>query len=730
MNVSQLAASPGLQAVPSVALSATFTAEPLRETLSFWLGRLALDLPVNFAPYNQVFQQLLDHSSLLAFNRGGVNVILVRVEDWARFRDAADTRPETLEADAHHLVECLRSAAQSFSSPLLVMICPSSPAFLGEAGRDETASRIADLVESGLKGLGTVHLVRSSEVEDLYPVSKRDDPHGDELGHVPYTPEYFTALGTLLARKINALRMTPYKVIALDCDDTLWSGICGEDGPGGVVIDEPHRRLQEFVLAQQGAGMMLALCSKNNMEEVLETFRVHAGMPLRFESFVASRINWNSKSANLASMAEELQLGLDSFVFIDDNAQECGEVSARRPEVLTLQLPRHPEEIHPFLRHVWAFDRLRVTEEDKLRVATYTQRAERARLERQAKTLGEFIESLRLQVDISDLTPAQLPRAAQLTERTNQMNFTTIRRTEAEIQSLLASGGAECLVVEVADRFGSYGLTGLTIFGTVLEALRVDTFLLSCRVLGRGVEHRLLARLGEIAVSRGLHRVEIPFFQTSRNQPALIFLESVCAQFKVRTEKGFLFAVPSHHARDIVYKPSARVVASPTSEAPGAAAPAREPVDYAYIANHLRRVDQIQEMVGANSQGTVSPAASADAPRTGLEAELAALWGDLLRLPRVGVHENFFDLGGHSLLAVQLLSRVRHTYQVDLPLDVVYSSAFTVAELARAIEVRQIEQADPAQYADILAELESLTDDEVRDLLAREKEATSGEGGR
>ncbi len=710
---------------PAAVVTATFTADSLAPTLTFWLARLGLDLRVKFAPYNQVFQQLLDPASLLAQNRGGVNVVLVRVEDWARFQSDASRGLESLEDIAHHLVSCLRSAAENFSSPLLVSVCPSSPGFLADPERAALTERLTSQIESSLEGLGSVYVMAASEVDRLYPVAERHDPAGDELGHVPYTAGYFTALGTMIARKIHALRSTPYKVIVLDCDDTLWRGVCGEDGPEGVVIDPPRRALQEFVAAQRQAGMLLCLCSKNNEEDVLETFRAHPEMPLRLEHFVARRINWSPKSVNLAALAEELQLGLDSFIFIDDNPQECAEVQAGRPEVLTILLP---EDTAEYFQHFWAFDRIRVTEEDRQRTDQYARRIERARLEKQAKTLGEFIASLGLDVGVAPVSPEELPRVSQLTQRTNQMNFTTIRRTEAELQALLRRG-AECLTVRVSDRFGSYGLTGVAILETRQDELYVDTFLLSCRVLGRGVEHKLLARLGELAVERGLREVVVPYTPTQRNRPALLFLESVGSRYKEPAGDGFLFRFPAAEAARIAYKPGA-AVPKVSMESSGQAPAAREPVDFHYIAANLRTVAQIQEHVRAASRNGATQSRGGDTPRTKLERELAELWAELLNLPSVGVHDNFFDLGGHSLLAVQLLSRVRQAYQVDLALDVIYASAFTVAALAEAIELRLIEQADAKEYADILAELEGLSDEEVKALLEQEAETTPGDGGR
>ena len=273
------------------------------------------------------------------------------------------------------------------------------------------------------------------------------------------------------------------------------------------------------------AGLLLALCSKNNEEDVAATFRAHPEMPLGPGDFVARRINWDSKAGNLASLAEELELGLDTFILVDDNPKEVQEVRAGAPQVLALLLPARAEEIPEFLAHVWAFDRARVTEEDRRRGEMYVQRAERARVARSSASLEDFLASLELEVKIAPMEPAQVDRVAQLTGRTNQMNATCIRRSAAEIARL----SEECLTVHVTDRFGSYGLTGAILFRVAARALVVDTFLLSCRALGRGVEHRMVARLGEIAVERGLETVEIPFVAAQRNRPALLFLESLGA---------------------------------------------------------------------------------------------------------------------------------------------------------------------------------------------------------
>ncbi|MBZ5584782.1 MAG: HAD-IIIC family phosphatase, partial [Acidobacteriia bacterium] len=332
----------------AIAVSATFTAEAIQPALAFWAGEVNLDYRIRFAPYNTLFQQLLDPAGLFAANRGGVNVALVRFEDWL----AAG-----VEEQVGQLIAALRTAA-SYPAPLILAVCPPTPA---RNGRFQSAERT---LREALADLPGAHLLLPADVEALYPVPEIHDPHANELGHLPYTPAFFAALATAIARRIHAIVTPPFKVVALDCDETLWAGICGEDGPQGVALDPPRRVLQEFMAERLRAGMLLALCSKNNEQDVLDTFRAHPEMPLGIRDFAARCIDWESKGANLARLAAELELGLDAFILVDDSSKECAEAVSGAPEILALPLPGRPAEIPEFLKHVWAFDRARITEED------------------------------------------------------------------------------------------------------------------------------------------------------------------------------------------------------------------------------------------------------------------------------------------------------------------------------------------------------------------------------
>ncbi|MDB6112376.1 MAG: FkbH like protein, partial [Pedosphaera sp.] len=505
----------------TLAIAATFVAEPLGDSLKFWTKELELPSRLEFAPYNQIFQQLLDPGSLLATNVRGINVVLLRWEDWERCEgsteaDGLEHGKERLERNAEEFIKAIKMASSRTAVPWLVCFCPTA-GVTADNPRVVIHQQVETRLSAELERLNGVYLVTAKELNELYPVADYHDPRTEELGRIPYTPLFFTALGTMIVRKFHAQKRPAFKVIVLDCDQTLWAGVCGEDGPKGIRLDPARLALQEFMRAQYEAGMLLCVSSKNNEEDVTAVFNQRPEMPLRREHFAGWRVNWRPKSENLKSLAQELRLGLDSFIFIDDNPVECAEVDANCGEVLTLQLPEAPELIPQFLKHCWAFDHLRLSKEDRQRTALYKEDQRREHFRSESSTLGNFLAGLDLKVVIEALSESQLSRTSQLTQRTNQFNFTTRRRTESELQAIRQNGNPEVFTVSVSDRFGDYGLVGTMILRPATNALVVDSFLLSCRVLGRGVEHQMLARLGKIALRHGLEVVDVHFVPTTNS---------------------------------------------------------------------------------------------------------------------------------------------------------------------------------------------------------------------
>jgi FkbH-like protein len=645
-----------------VIVCGTFTIEPIVPLLRFWIDELALGYDVEASAYAQVFQELVNHDSRMRTNAGGFNVLLVRLEDWGNAEAAART--------ARELVPAVRAAAEAISATLLVAVMPPRPSHAAVA---------AELC-AALRGPPNVEVLSGAEVLARHPGGEYDDPAADAAGHIPYTSLFYTTLATAIARVIHRISIPAPKVIVLDCDQTLWSGVCGEDGAHGVVLDPARLALQEFFLARQRAGLLLCIASRNSEADVRAVFELRNEMPLRLEHFAATRIDWGSKSESLRSLAGELGVGLDTFVFVDDDPVVCAEVEAAHPEVVTLQLPAESEAIERFLDSVWALDLRAATKEDAQRTAAVQANTQRDAVRERAPTFAEFLASLELHVRIAPARQEDLARVAQLTQRTNQFNTTTVRRTQADIERLLRSVEREVVTVHVTDRFGDYGLVGVAIYGcgaNELEAnaLVVDALMLSCRVLGRGVEHQLLAWLGSRAFDRGLARVDIAFAATPKNAPVEDFLEHVGTAYARTTEMGRVYELPVVLARATALSAHEPTRAS-RAPGPSAAAPRGPMRGMAWTRTAMRFAESTSVLRAARgSQDPPSDRAPFVAPRNRIDEWVANTFIDLLGVDRVGVEDDFLALGGDSLQLVRLTSRIQREFGVHVDFQVLYEAA-------------------------------------------------------
>lgn len=589
----------------------------------------------------------------------------------------ADAPRTTRAGDAvSECVEAVRAAAgRTPSVPMLVVVCPDAA---GAGAADE--ARFLDAT----RALQNVTVVSSAALAAHYPVVHAFDARTDALGAVPYTPEMYAAIGTTIARRLDAMRRRPVKVIALDADQTLWRGVVGEDGPGGIVIDPPQKALQTFMRDARAEGLLLCLVSKNTEADVARAFAAHPEMPLQWSDFAARRVNWAPKSDNLRSLAAELNVGLDSFVFVDDNPLECAEVQAACPEVLALCLPAQAEEIPAALRGAWAFDRSAVTAEDAARAAFYAAAGEREQLKSAAPTLKAFLNSLDVQIRIAPVTDSDVPRAAQLSQRTNQFNTTTRRRSDADVRAQCGTDRGMS-VVRVADRFGDYGLVGVVSYVMDAQAVVCDAMMLSCRTLGRGVEHQMVRMLGDAAASAARSFVDIQFVASAKNRPARDFLDRLPGVDTRMDGDTILYRLDANTARALTFDPDAAAHSdAPITEEPTTTTTTvRHHVD-----RDLFTADAIASATAAWADRSPVRARRARLthrtivpPQSDIEQQLAEIWRDVLRLDDVGITESFFDLGGHSLKAIRMLSRAAGVIGAELTLGDVFADP-TIAGLA------------------------------------------------
>ena len=583
---------------------------------------------------------------------------------------------DSLKRNVQEFGGALRSLMDEAKVPLVLCFCPRTPAVEADAGLKAALNEAEQALISDAGQVANVHVISAASLSWRYPVSDYYDPHSHHAGHIPYTPECYAAIGTALVRTIYNLKRTPFKVIVLDCDNTLWKGVCGEDGPLGVEVTAPYRTLQEFMIGQMNAGMLLCLCSKNNEKDALDVFDQRPDMLLKREHLVSWRINWNSKSENIKSLANELNLGLDSFIFIDDNPVDCADVKINCPSVLTLQLPPNAESFPSFLNHVWAFDHTGSTEEDQNRTRMYQENTERQQYREQSLSLKNFVKGLQLRVEIAEATADQFGRVSQLTFRTNQFNFTTIRRSENEIRNFLKREHATCLVVHVVDRFGDYGLVGVVMYEAEADRYKVDTFLLSCRVLGRGAEHAVVSWLGRRAVTEGKGLVEFTYLPTERNSPALQFMTSIGGQH--RNESNASWTFPAERLASVEYDPSENVpIGHEVPAAVNSARPTPRPAlafDAVDRSERLQRIGEDLSDIGRLAEAIEEyrlrkqplHAAAEVIPGSTLETALANIWRKVLGRPRIGMNDNFFEAGGTSLRAVQVIAMIKKELQQTL----------------------------------------------------------------
>lgn len=316
------------------------------------------------------------------------------------------------------------------------------------------------------------------------------------LSNAPFKQPFLNLYALEIFKVIRALKGQSRKCLLLDCDNTLWGGVVGEDGPSGIRLDRhsyPGNIFYDFqkqVLRFHDRGILIALVTKNNEGDVWEVLNRHVDCLIKREHLASWRINWNEKADNIRSIAKELNLGLDSFVFVDDNPVECEMIRAMLPEVVVMQVPAKLYNLPRLLSG--QFDMLTVTAEDRNRVTMYRAEGERKLAEGGFASKEEYLATLAMVATIRQAREEDLPRVAQLTQKTNQFNLTTRRYSTAQIEAISLADDAAVFTLSVRDRFGDSGLTGVLIAFCTGNIGRIDSFLLSCRILGRNLESLFL----------------------------------------------------------------------------------------------------------------------------------------------------------------------------------------------------------------------------------------------
>jgi FkbH-like protein len=348
----------------------------------------------------------------------------------------------------------------------------------------------------------------------------------------PYSAAFHSALAERIARVSRGFGTWFYKALALDCDNTLWGGIIGEDLLEGIKLgpyDAPGNifwRVQKMVSVLEKQGLLLCLCTKNNPADVEEVFRSHPEMALTESQIAAKRINWNDKVSNLQSLAEELNIGLDAMIFLDDNPVEAESVRARLPMVRMVEvpaaLPDYPKVIEEIAELYLASG---ISADSRSKTEQYRQRAAAAETKSAFASHEEYLASLELEVELHVDRPAEAPRISELSMKSNQFNLTTQRWDEASVRGFMAGNDTEVISVTVRNKFGNSGLTGIVLLRFDGTRARVENFLMSCRVLGQGVEFSLWNIVAARCRARGCNSIAAEYRPSAKNAQVADFYD-------------------------------------------------------------------------------------------------------------------------------------------------------------------------------------------------------------
>lgn len=535
----------GARRTAVVAILRSFTVEPIIPLVRAAAGLNGLDLTIHLGDFNTYTQELLDPASQV-YTEWAPDVVILAVQTrdivpelWSSFADwdaaEIDRAVERTLGEYEAMIDAFR---RSSSASLVIhgLELPPHPA-LGAADRANPNGQHGSIerINAGLRETAAltpgVHVL---DTDGMISRAGRQQWYDADKWASMRMPIHARHLGDIAAewvRHIQPLVGQVVKALVVDLDNTLWGGVLGEDLIAGVALSAEGPgsgfwHLQRAIRDLTARGILLGICSKNNESDVREMFDQHDEMVLHWSDFAAVRINWDDKLTNLRSIASELNIGLDAIAFLDDNPAECALIQREAPEVVVIHLDRPPDSEDHVITGNPFFERLSLTTEDRARVEQYAQRNERRAAEGQSASLEGYLRSLATTVEVRAVASGDLVRVAQLTQKTNQFNLTTQRYTEAEIAQFVSDDQYRVLLARSADRFGDHGTVGVVIVRVADDVWEIDTMLLSCRVIGRGVETAILASVADDAHRYGATALLGRFIATNKNAPAADFFSN------------------------------------------------------------------------------------------------------------------------------------------------------------------------------------------------------------
>lgn len=501
---------------------------------------------VNIGAYNQWFQELATQDEKVINSHIDVLWLFCDLESLLPVKMFSDFSSllsrnglEETYAAIENLMGLLAEIRKTFKGFILInefFSTRRSPFGIGDCQRDvsysEYYANANNKLQKEIKGLPYSGIFPMSGLLSRYGSDRAIDSRLKLLADCPFTEEFFLEISEEIRPYLRAIKASVRKVLVLDLDNTVWGGVVGEDGWNGVKIgNDPIGKafleFQKAILELYNRGTVLAINSKNNFEDIKEVFQNRSEMILKLEHFASVKANWNDKATNCNEIAKEINVGLDSLVFWDDNPAERMLVGDAIEEVYVANPPEDISSWASFLHNLSLFDSMNIAEEDMVRGKMYAENRQRNEAEKSSSNLTMFYHSLGLKVTCHRGNEGNLPRIVALLGRTNQFNLTTKRYTESEIRSFIEDENWEVRCYSAEDRFGRYGIVGVGLTKYEDGEASLDSFLLSCRAMGKGIEHAMMADVAACVADKGIRRLNALYRPTKKNVPIQIFLPEI-----------------------------------------------------------------------------------------------------------------------------------------------------------------------------------------------------------
>ena len=524
-----------------IALLSSYTLESLVPYLDFECRSAGLVPEFYVGPFNQYMQEILRVSSGLYSFRPEIVFIAIAVEDLFPGLTGYPSVEElnATGAEIHErirlILETLRERCEGITVLHEFVFMRNSPhGILDNKNPNGLARWIEDLnrtVEDYIRVQKRAYLLPLRQVLSWVGKKQTYDPKMQYMASMRLNGSALPEIARHSMRYVKPLKALTRKCVVLDLDGTLWGGIAGELGMEGIQLGPSvpgleYLDFQEALLNLTRRGILLAINSKNNPDDVLPIIRHHPDMRLREEHFAAVRINWRNKVDNMRELADELNIGLNSLVFIDDNPHEREIIRQMLPEVLNVDLPMDPSWYRETLEAMSDFELLALTKEDEGRNAQYQAMQQRRVVRNAATSLDDYFHSLKITVEIGTANSKSIDRLVQMYNKTNQFNLTTRRYQASDMIRFLADSAYRIYTLNVQDRFGDHGLVGAAIIQQKADCWLIDSLLMSCRVMGLSVETAFLHKIYEDAAHHGIRTLIGEFIPTKQNQPVEAFYSS------------------------------------------------------------------------------------------------------------------------------------------------------------------------------------------------------------